>query len=336
MYLSCRILLSLLISPRVIYYFFPKLKMTLKGRRFSSSSKVIENATVELNKLRKIDFELAFQQLFSRWKKCTLSSWKNIAPNFHIDFKSLSKNDFLHIVLLKCRLLHGLYMQNPAIFNVRGLRRLKDFLDLNGEIRDINDLFSHATRNIRNDFQRITTFYNETKIMNFKPNNHPSCVHLPITYKSHLFSRFRSSALRQIIISSYFNLKYAEEKTAKWTFDTAPCWHRRINIYDDIAWRLKLRALPYPTRNGKASCTACGGPPDIQHRYTECALTKPFIDNAIKECRNIDPLYRFNPSKFILEGEKIELRRILNRAKYDIYKFFINVDFNCTPSPTNS
>ncbi|UYV74949.1 hypothetical protein LAZ67_12001883 [Cordylochernes scorpioides] len=38
--------------------------MTLKGRRFSSSSEVIENATVELNKLRKIDFELAFQQLF--------------------------------------------------------------------------------------------------------------------------------------------------------------------------------------------------------------------------------------------------------------------------------
>ncbi|UYV80614.1 hypothetical protein LAZ67_19001021 [Cordylochernes scorpioides] len=30
--------------------------MTLKGRRFSSTSEVIENATVELNKLRKIDF----------------------------------------------------------------------------------------------------------------------------------------------------------------------------------------------------------------------------------------------------------------------------------------
>ncbi|UYV74766.1 hypothetical protein LAZ67_12000886 [Cordylochernes scorpioides] len=51
------------------FFFFPKLKMTLKGRRFSSSSKVIENATVELNKIIKIDFELAFQQLFSLWKK---------------------------------------------------------------------------------------------------------------------------------------------------------------------------------------------------------------------------------------------------------------------------
>ncbi|UYV82454.1 hypothetical protein LAZ67_21002244 [Cordylochernes scorpioides] len=51
------------------FFFFSKLKMTLKGRRFSSSSEVIENATVELNKLRKIDFELAFQQLFSHWKK---------------------------------------------------------------------------------------------------------------------------------------------------------------------------------------------------------------------------------------------------------------------------
>ncbi|UYV72454.1 hypothetical protein LAZ67_9003209 [Cordylochernes scorpioides] len=48
------------------FFFFPKLKMTLKGRRFSSPSEVIEIATVELNKLRKIDFELAFQQLFSR------------------------------------------------------------------------------------------------------------------------------------------------------------------------------------------------------------------------------------------------------------------------------
>ncbi|UYV84152.1 hypothetical protein LAZ67_X001346 [Cordylochernes scorpioides] len=52
------------------FFFFPKLKMTLKGRRFSSSSEVIENATVELNKFGKIDFELAFQQLFSCWKKC--------------------------------------------------------------------------------------------------------------------------------------------------------------------------------------------------------------------------------------------------------------------------
>ncbi|UYV81721.1 hypothetical protein LAZ67_20002119 [Cordylochernes scorpioides] len=51
--------------------------MTLKGRRFSLSSEVIENATVELNKLRKFDFELAFQQLFSRWKKM-----KPLGPNF--------------------------------------------------------------------------------------------------------------------------------------------------------------------------------------------------------------------------------------------------------------
>ncbi|UYV61786.1 hypothetical protein LAZ67_1006544 [Cordylochernes scorpioides] len=48
------------------FFSFPKLKMTLRGSRFSLSSEVIENATVELNKLIKIDFELAFQQLFSR------------------------------------------------------------------------------------------------------------------------------------------------------------------------------------------------------------------------------------------------------------------------------
>ncbi|UYV69285.1 hypothetical protein LAZ67_6003114 [Cordylochernes scorpioides] len=46
----------------------------LKGRCFSSSSEVIQNATVELNKLRKFDFEQAFQQLFSRWKKCRVSA----------------------------------------------------------------------------------------------------------------------------------------------------------------------------------------------------------------------------------------------------------------------
>ncbi|UYV81828.1 hypothetical protein LAZ67_20002638 [Cordylochernes scorpioides] len=51
------------------FFFFPKLKMTLKGRRFSSSSEVIENTTMELNMLKKIDFELAFQQFFSSWKK---------------------------------------------------------------------------------------------------------------------------------------------------------------------------------------------------------------------------------------------------------------------------
>ncbi|UYV73806.1 hypothetical protein LAZ67_11000961 [Cordylochernes scorpioides] len=39
--------------------------MTLKGRHLSSSSEVIENATVELKKLRKFDFELSFQQLFT-------------------------------------------------------------------------------------------------------------------------------------------------------------------------------------------------------------------------------------------------------------------------------
>ncbi|UYV82698.1 hypothetical protein LAZ67_22000595 [Cordylochernes scorpioides] len=46
--------------------------MTLKGKRFSSSSELIENMTEELNKLRKNDFELAFQQIFSRWKKCVV------------------------------------------------------------------------------------------------------------------------------------------------------------------------------------------------------------------------------------------------------------------------
>ncbi|UYV80821.1 hypothetical protein LAZ67_19001879 [Cordylochernes scorpioides] len=69
MFLAAHLPYSLDIPPCDLF-FFPKLKMTLKGRRFSSSLKVIKNAMVELYKLRKFDFELAFQQLFSRFKKC--------------------------------------------------------------------------------------------------------------------------------------------------------------------------------------------------------------------------------------------------------------------------
>ncbi|UYV66991.1 hypothetical protein LAZ67_4003585 [Cordylochernes scorpioides] len=42
---------------------------TRRKRNQLINQNIIENTTVELNKLRKIDFELAFQQLFSRWEK---------------------------------------------------------------------------------------------------------------------------------------------------------------------------------------------------------------------------------------------------------------------------
>ncbi|UYV64586.1 NAE1 [Cordylochernes scorpioides] len=79
------------------FFFFPKLKMMLKGRRFSLSSEVIENATVELNKLRKIDFELAFQQLFSRWKKCECISVYSESIEGESKVTDAKKSDEKHV-----------------------------------------------------------------------------------------------------------------------------------------------------------------------------------------------------------------------------------------------
>ncbi|UYV81108.1 hypothetical protein LAZ67_20000041, partial [Cordylochernes scorpioides] len=52
------------------FFYIPKLKLTLKGKRFSSSKEVIENTTTEINKLRKIDYETALN--------CFLTAGKNI------------------------------------------------------------------------------------------------------------------------------------------------------------------------------------------------------------------------------------------------------------------
>ncbi|UYV68877.1 hypothetical protein LAZ67_6001411 [Cordylochernes scorpioides] len=89
------------------FFFFKKLKMTLKGRRFSSSSEVIENATVELNKLRSIDFELAFQQLFSRWKKMkrlttqtTIAKPQSVNPNKAVLFAFIQRCTIVALLAL--------------------------------------------------------------------------------------------------------------------------------------------------------------------------------------------------------------------------------------------
>jgi hypothetical protein len=50
------------------FYLFPRLKLTLKGRRFYDAPDIIKNAMKELKKLS----QNSFQQLYTRWqKKCS-------------------------------------------------------------------------------------------------------------------------------------------------------------------------------------------------------------------------------------------------------------------------
>jgi transposase len=48
------------------FFLFPKLKTTLKGRRFQTIEEIQENATRELRAIT----ESAFQEAFQQWKKC--------------------------------------------------------------------------------------------------------------------------------------------------------------------------------------------------------------------------------------------------------------------------
>ena len=48
------------------FFLFPKLKTTLKGRRFQTTGEIQENAIRELRAIT----ESAFQEAFQQWKKC--------------------------------------------------------------------------------------------------------------------------------------------------------------------------------------------------------------------------------------------------------------------------
>jgi len=48
------------------FFLFPKLKTTLKGRRFQTIEEIQENAVRELPAIT----ESAFQEAFQQWKKC--------------------------------------------------------------------------------------------------------------------------------------------------------------------------------------------------------------------------------------------------------------------------
>ncbi|UYV77231.1 hypothetical protein LAZ67_15000188 [Cordylochernes scorpioides] len=88
------------------YFYFSNLKLALKGRRFSLSKEVIENATAELNKLRKMYCETALKQLFDIYKKCflILLSFILISSLFASDAKSWNRWLFVHSQLVKLTL----------------------------------------------------------------------------------------------------------------------------------------------------------------------------------------------------------------------------------------
>ena len=56
------------------FFLFPKLKITLKGRRFQTIEEIQENAIRELRAIIKTAFQEAFQQWKKRWEQCIAST----------------------------------------------------------------------------------------------------------------------------------------------------------------------------------------------------------------------------------------------------------------------
>jgi len=55
------------------FFLFPKIKTTLKGRRFQTTVEIQENAIRELRAIRESAFQEAFQQWEKRWERCIAS-----------------------------------------------------------------------------------------------------------------------------------------------------------------------------------------------------------------------------------------------------------------------
>ena len=55
------------------FFLFPKLKTTLKGRRFQIIEEIQENATIELRAITSSAFQEAFQKWKKRWERCIAS-----------------------------------------------------------------------------------------------------------------------------------------------------------------------------------------------------------------------------------------------------------------------
>jgi len=63
---------SLDLAP-VEFFLFPKLKTTLKERRFQTTEEIQENAVRERRAITENAFEEAFQQWKKRWERCIAS-----------------------------------------------------------------------------------------------------------------------------------------------------------------------------------------------------------------------------------------------------------------------
>jgi len=55
------------------FFLFPKLKSTLKGRRFNTFDEIQKNSTKELFAILKEVFQKAFQSWQKRWERCVAS-----------------------------------------------------------------------------------------------------------------------------------------------------------------------------------------------------------------------------------------------------------------------
>ena len=58
-------------------YLFPRMKIKLKGHRFTDLDDVIKNLTKQLKDLSKTAFRECFEQLYERWKKCVAARGKH-------------------------------------------------------------------------------------------------------------------------------------------------------------------------------------------------------------------------------------------------------------------
>jgi len=55
------------------FFLFPKLKTTMKGRRFQTIEEIQENTLREVRAIKEILFQEAFQQWKKRWERCIAS-----------------------------------------------------------------------------------------------------------------------------------------------------------------------------------------------------------------------------------------------------------------------
>ena len=59
----------------MFFFLFPRLKTTLKRRRFQTIEEIQENAMRELRAITESTFQEAFQQWKKRWERCIACRW---------------------------------------------------------------------------------------------------------------------------------------------------------------------------------------------------------------------------------------------------------------------